>query len=490
MSLPNEQKLKASVFYSWQSDLPNATNRGLILDSLERAAKKIRDDNSVTIEPVVDRDTQDVPGAPDIAHTIFQKIERASAFVADVTIINPGLGRPTPNPNVLIELGYALKALGTSRTILVANTANGPVEWLPFDLRTKRVLSYHLPPGADGKPEQRKKLQDVLEAALRSVLVLTLSPTPTASPSPSDKAIESIEKGLPSQNALCNRFMAGLADRVRELTPKLVRERIDSWDDQLVEAIRETLPAVTDFASLADASAIHDSREAALGLFRGFAGLFVQYNLAPGISGAFFRVQFDLPKFIGHELMVTLFSSLIRERRWNIVSELCRETIVIPDSTRRFGEHAAVSYLFASEHLDLLKHRNERLKLNRLSLHADLLKERHETGHLGELSPWLQFRDADVFLYLRSALSQPEVSLYDVWRPWSAAWLEGTPEFLIEAVQREKAEQLLDPLGVKTIPEFVGRLKGAIDGLRRLFGSSNPFYDAFEGLKPEVIGTR
>src|SRR6266478_5057214 len=137
-------KPQATVFYSWQSDLPNATNRGLILDALERAAKKIRTDDAVTVEPVLDRDTQNVPGAPDIAHTIFEKIEKAAAFVADVSIINQGLGRPTPNPNVLIELGYALKTLRNARTILVANTANGPVESLPFDLRTKRVLTYHL----------------------------------------------------------------------------------------------------------------------------------------------------------------------------------------------------------------------------------------------------------------------------------------------------------------------------------------------------------
>src|SRR5258708_4174440 len=162
MTAASDPKQKATVFYSWQSDLPNATNRGLILDALERAAKTIRSDDSLMVEPVVDRDTQNVPGAPDIAHTIFAKIEKADAFVADVSIINPGFGRPTPNPNVLIELGYALKTLRNTRTILVANTANGPVESLPFDLRTKRILTYHLPLGSEDKPEQRRKLQEGL----------------------------------------------------------------------------------------------------------------------------------------------------------------------------------------------------------------------------------------------------------------------------------------------------------------------------------------
>jgi hypothetical protein len=266
MAAPTDSKPKATVFYSWQSDLPNATNRGLILDSLERAAKTIRTDDSVTVEPVLDRDTQNVPGAPDIGHTIFEKIDKAAAFVADVSIINQGLGRPTPNPNVLIELGYALKTLRNTRTILVANTAFGPVESLPFDLRTKRVLTYHLPHGAEDKPEQRRKLQEGVEAALRAILADAPTPQSPALPSAADKAVESIEAGAATQRSLCARFVSEIADRVKELTPKFLKEKIDQWDEELVEAIRKTLPLVADFARVADTAAVHDSYEAAQGI--------------------------------------------------------------------------------------------------------------------------------------------------------------------------------------------------------------------------------
>src|SRR5882724_1689520 len=79
-----------TVFYSWQSDLPNATNRGFIHTALEAATKTLREDGSVQVEPVVDRDTAGVPGSPDISSTILGKIDEALIFVCDVSVINQG----------------------------------------------------------------------------------------------------------------------------------------------------------------------------------------------------------------------------------------------------------------------------------------------------------------------------------------------------------------------------------------------------------------
>src|SRR5262245_39727804 len=112
--------MKASIFYSWQSDIRAAANRTLIHDALQEPASGIRNDKAMAVEPVVDRDTLAVPGAPDIGATIFKKIDASAAIVADVTITTgTSAPRPSPNPNVLIELGYGLRALDNARVILV-----------------------------------------------------------------------------------------------------------------------------------------------------------------------------------------------------------------------------------------------------------------------------------------------------------------------------------------------------------------------------------
>ena len=159
------------VFYSWQSDLPNQLNWGFIQDALERAAKAIRKDDSIKIEPVIDRDTAGVPGSPDIANTIFGKIDESQVFACDVSIINVNSkDKPTPNPNVLIELGYAYKALKSERILMVMNTAFGKPELLPFDLSKKRVIKYHLAPETEEKSSVRKELVNKFEKALRTII--------------------------------------------------------------------------------------------------------------------------------------------------------------------------------------------------------------------------------------------------------------------------------------------------------------------------------
>jgi hypothetical protein len=166
----------ATIFYSWQSDLRAAACRTLIQASLEAAARRIAGDVALGVEPVIDRDTENVPGAPDIGATILARIDAAAVFVADVSIVGrTSSDKATPNPNVLVELGYALKGLGAERIILVQNTAFGGPEELPFDLRQKRAVKYASAADADERASERKQLQAQLEAALRSILS---APTP------------------------------------------------------------------------------------------------------------------------------------------------------------------------------------------------------------------------------------------------------------------------------------------------------------------------
>jgi hypothetical protein len=192
------EKARRTIFYSWQSDLPNATNRGFIEDSLNRAAKAIHGDDSIRIEPVIDRDITGVPGSPDIDLAILRKIEQADIVVCDVSIINHGqIGRPTPNPNVLIECGYALKALGWERLILVMNTVyGGPRENLPFDLSRKHVVTYEMPEEQADRATERKGVAKRLEVKCREIFTHIVAEESETSTSLRQRAIDDLAEDL------------------------------------------------------------------------------------------------------------------------------------------------------------------------------------------------------------------------------------------------------------------------------------------------------
>lgn len=149
-----------TIFFSWQSDLPNKTNRNLIENSIKLALKKMNQDSPYFLITEIDRDTKGVLGSPDIVDSILTKIDKCGLFIADISIINSSLnGKRTPNPNVLFELGYAVKCLGWDRVICVFNSDFGDVSELPFDLRNRRILTYE----TSNISETRKKLADIFK---------------------------------------------------------------------------------------------------------------------------------------------------------------------------------------------------------------------------------------------------------------------------------------------------------------------------------------
>jgi uncharacterized protein (DUF2164 family) len=156
--------LKRTIFYSWQSDLPNNSNWTFIENCLSLATKELKAlEPSIIID--IDRATRDDTGSPDITESIFTKITNSSVFVADISIVN-GLsdGRKTPNPNVLIELGYAARTLGWEKIICICNTDFGGLDNLPFDLRNRRVMPYSLKD--KNKSDVKKSLANVIKKSI------------------------------------------------------------------------------------------------------------------------------------------------------------------------------------------------------------------------------------------------------------------------------------------------------------------------------------
>ena len=171
----NSMAKKFKVFYSWQSDLSGNKTRYFIEECIAQAQKLLS--NSISL--VTDEATRYCLGSPDIANSIFNKIDGCDLFIADVSIVGEYRQDPrddnskikkTPNPNVLLELGYASAHLSWERCLCLANTERGDISELPFDLNHRRITDITY--GENKKVTRGEKIRQIAEIIYSTVLSL------------------------------------------------------------------------------------------------------------------------------------------------------------------------------------------------------------------------------------------------------------------------------------------------------------------------------
>lgn len=244
------KNMPISVFYSWQSQSPEKINHYFIRDALKEAMGVIKNDCGLDERPKVDHDTKGRPGFPDIVQTIFSKIEASFVFVADVSFTSKSdENRLSANPNVLIELGFALHALGDERIILVMNEHFGnPKDQMPFNLAARRwPITYSLNPDCDKETYKKvkKELTDKLSEALKSMNssgVLFLSPI-TSSSLRSDRQLfnKLLEQCPPSGDIASFLKEYDVATPIHRKYLDAIENFINEWDNSLYEFINNVL---------------------------------------------------------------------------------------------------------------------------------------------------------------------------------------------------------------------------------------------------------
>lgn len=154
------------IFYSWQTDLPGSKTRSFIRECIDKAIDLAQE--TETIEAVRDEATTGTTGSPNIVTTLFSKIDNCDLFIADLSLCfteNEQKKKKSPNPNVLLELGYAVRTLGWERVICLCNADYG--DEYPFDVAHNRITTFSL----DGKSRKEVKsdLSEIIFINIRDI---------------------------------------------------------------------------------------------------------------------------------------------------------------------------------------------------------------------------------------------------------------------------------------------------------------------------------
>lgn len=208
---------KDKLFYSWQNRVYKKGCRYFI----ENALKEILKDPELDYE--LEQDMKGKSGAPILSDVIFTKISNSYAFVADITFCaTDDDNKKYPNPNVLIELGYASRTLGWDRIILLMNEAFGKIEDLPVDISDRRnPIAYNLPDGSSKEliESEFSKVVNILKDAIKIT---------------KEAELLSVYDALKKMDKLCldilNKFIVELSINHQDIDSKLSALKLISLD--------------------------------------------------------------------------------------------------------------------------------------------------------------------------------------------------------------------------------------------------------------------
>ncbi|MBS1707998.1 MAG: hypothetical protein JSS65_04670 [Armatimonadetes bacterium] len=475
------------VFYSWQSDLPNATNRNFIHDALTKACKRVANNPELEESPRLDQDTQGLPGAPSIPQAIMEKIDTCQAFVADVSLCYQGPeGALAPNPNVAYELGYAVARLGWDRIILVVNEFYGRVESLPFDLEKRRAMPYTAQEGQDDRSEAKASLVNRLTTGIEAIAKrqpIVIIKTPA------EIAIDAIEAGSSSRKLRIREAWTWALSELRRLEPDL-RSAYPEGDalvqqiDQLQEAVFNTRQIAGLWSKICEMVAFSDDRESVGAIVAGFEILLEEYSNKVEQRGPTYNTSFDYWRFIGHELFTVLIACLLKEQRWELIKAVLDREFLWEQHRGLTGQ-PTVAFDRFQQRVELFAIESERRR--RLRFHADVLRERYPDGNTGSTVSWQEFMDADLFLYLASEVRME--GLVGGWFPVSFIYLSQTPRFIIDSRRLEIAERLALAVDAEDIGEMRELFKASI---ARLWNSvrMNSIFCPIADEQIDSVGTK
>lgn len=178
--------------------------------------------------------------------------------------------------------------------------------------------------------------------------------------------------------------------------------------------------------------------------------------------------DFDNFRFIVHELFIYAVACLIKYERFESVSYLLQQHYYV-ERNSDYGRDVMVPFGVFRKLTRSLDHRNERLKLRRLSLRADMLTERSKTSGI----TFRQLMQADFVLFIRDSLDAMRGEGRQNWWPITIVFAE--------EIQRSGPFEVF---ARAQSSEYFHRLKRMFDIERK--DELVPLFEAFGGDKLTV----
>ncbi len=247
------------------------------------------------------------------------------------------------------------------------------------------------------------------------------------------------------------------------------------FDDAVVKSIEEFLPFRNEAIQLFTTVAKYSPTPEVMQRTHRFFESLIPYMQRPANITQWQEWDFDNFRFLIHELFLYVIAIFIRHERFQQANELLMQQYYLPGNSD-YGRYVMVSFTVFYEDTTSLRHRNQRLKLNRLSVRADILEQRSRGSGV-------EFRDlmqADFVLFMRAERDSKD-SLFSGWWPDTLVYVgrfHSAFEIFARSVSRSYFDKVKCLLAIDQISDLDEQLASYKAEPRRLprwqFDSINP----------------
>ena len=259
------------------------------------------------------------------------------------------------------------------------------------------------------------------------------------------------------------------------------------FDDAVVESIDHFLPFRNEAIQLFHTISRYAPTEENISKLHRFFESLIPYMHRPEHIHQWSEWDFDNFKFIVHELFLYAFAILLKSEHFHQANILLNQQYYLQGNTD-YGRDAMVSFIAFREHMPSLRHRNDRLKLNRLSVRADMLETRSKNSGL-------EFRylmQADFILFMRAEVEGGD--FFSRWWPETLLYVRrfhGPFEIFARSISKKYFDRVKCLLSIEKPEDLAILLDAYKNGKQELprwqFDSFNPsILIGFEELAQKV----
>lgn len=306
-------------------------------------------------------------------------------------------------------------------------------------------------------------------------------------------------------NPLLNKSLLLLSDIENKLVPKTTAENIffdflysiynnlavlkpdissykDNFDEAIINQIDSALPISNIFIKASMLASKSKNLDAIKTIYNYFGELLKLCKVSEGFSGSYSDYQFDGFKFIIYEMFVAFFACLIKYNNWEIISKTLEYDLFIGGNYETYIPF----YKISSYNYSLDEFRNQRLKLERVSVVSDILKERFVNSNLSQILTHRAFMEADYFLFLKSLCFQGAT----LWCPKSCVYLHRPPIYIQKSESKYFLNNFIKSLNLDNREGLSKLIKNSIDEYGKCFRSAIFLDNPLGNFEIDKLGTR